>query len=56
MIPRSRAHLSFMAKEERLGQAGLQSLCMPEGAPFVCLHARDMGYKGAIQVTNGAHA
>lgn len=46
LIPRSRMHLCFTAEEERLGQAGLQSLGLPEGAPFVCFYARDTSYKG----------
>ena len=46
MSPRSRMHLSFTEKEERLGQAGLRELGVPVGAPFVCFHARAMEYKG----------
>ena len=46
LLPRSRVHLFFTAEEERLGQAGLRDLGLPEGAPFVCIYARDTGYKG----------
>lgn len=46
LIPRSTMHLGFTAQEERLGQAGLRQLGLPEGAPFVCFYARDTGYKG----------
>jgi len=46
VIPRSRAHLSFTAKEDRWGQDGLQALGLPPGAPFVCVYGRDEEYKG----------
>ena len=45
VIPRSREHLFFTAEEERLGEAGLRHLGLPEGAPFVCIYARDTAYK-----------
>ena len=46
VIPQSRAHLLFKAGEERLGQSGLRALGVPQDAPFVCIYARDTGYKG----------
>jgi len=45
IIPRSSKHLFFTAKEERLGNTGLRDLGVTEGTPFVCIHARDTGYK-----------
>jgi putative glycosyltransferase (TIGR04372 family) len=46
VIPGSSVHLFFTAEEERWGEAGLRDLGLPEGAPFVCIYARDTGYKG----------
>ena len=41
---RTPAHVSFTAEEERLGQAALRELSIPEGAPFICFLARDSAY------------
>jgi putative glycosyltransferase (TIGR04372 family) len=48
LFPRSSAHLCFTSEEERLGQAGLRELGLPEGAPFVCVYSRDTGYKSYL--------
>ena len=37
-------HLSFLPDEEKLGEAGLRSLGVPENSPFVCLIVRDSAY------------
>lgn len=44
LLPRTPVHLSFTPEEERLGQEALRALGIPEGAPFICFHARDSGY------------
>ena len=38
------SHLEFTVEEELKGQADLQSIGIPPGAPFVCLTARDSSY------------
>lgn len=38
------AHIFFTQKEEKLGQRALLKMGVPEGAAFVCLHARDAAY------------
>ena len=38
------SHLDFTAEEEAKGQANLQLMGIPFGAPFVCLMARDSAY------------
>lgn len=38
-------HLSFTAEEEERGSAALQRLGVPEGVPFIGLHARDPAYR-----------
>lgn len=38
------AHLSFTPEEKRQGHEALRMLGVPEGAPFVCLMARDNAY------------
>lgn len=44
VLPRTEAHLKFTEEEEEAGQAGLQNLSVPHGAPFVCFHARDSAF------------
>lgn len=44
LMMRTPAHLSFTPEEEHLGREGLQMLGVPEGAPFICFHARDSAY------------
>jgi len=44
LLARTKPHLSFTAAEEAAGQAALRELGVPEGAPFVCFHARDPSY------------
>jgi len=44
LLLRTPLHLSFTPEEERLGLEGLQAMGIPEGAPFVCFHARDSSY------------
>lgn len=41
-------HLSFTSEEERFGYASLRALGLPEGAPFVCFHARDAAYNDVV--------
>ena len=56
ILARTQPHLSFTAEEERQGVQGLQQMGIPEGAPFVCFHARDPAYLGSLQVSGeGAH-
>jgi len=45
VVPDSKVHLSFTPEEERKGQACLRALGVPEGAPFVCIYARDTAYR-----------
>ncbi len=44
LLAHSRQHVSFTAEEVAQGEEGLWSLGVPEGAPFVCFHARDSAY------------
>jgi len=44
LLGRMRAHLSFTPEEEKVGQAGLRNLGIPEEASFVCFHSRDSAY------------
>ena len=44
VLSRTRTHLKFTDEEEREGQAALRSMGVPEGAPFVCFHARDSAF------------
>lgn len=37
-------HLEFTPEEESRGEAGLQAMGIPPGAPFVCLNVRDSAY------------
>lgn len=47
-LRRTSVHLSFTDEEERLGQSSLRAMGIPEGAPFVCFHARDSAYLDAL--------
>lgn len=50
------AHLCFTAQEEQLGQEELRKIGIPEGAPFVCFHARDAAYLNSVLPSNdGKH-
>ena len=44
LLAHTHSHISFTREEERLGQAALRQMGIPEGAPFVCFHARDPAY------------
>jgi putative glycosyltransferase (TIGR04372 family) len=41
-------HLFFTLEEEKEGQRAMRQMGIPEGAPFVCFHARDSAYLEAI--------
>ena len=51
LLGRTPVHLSFTPAEERLGWERLRELGIPEGAPFVCFHARDSAYLDAVYPT-----
>ena len=40
-------HLTFTAAEEREAINGMRNLGLPDGAPFICFHARDVSYETA---------
>jgi putative glycosyltransferase (TIGR04372 family) len=44
LLDRFPPHLQFTAEEETRGEAGLLSIGIPIGAPFVCLIVRDSAY------------
>lgn len=44
LLSRTPVHIGFTKKEEELGQRALRDLGVPQGAPYVCFHARDNGY------------
>lgn len=44
VLVRTRTHLIFTQEEEAEGQAALRDMGVPDGAPFVCFHARDSAY------------
>lgn len=44
LLSRTRQHLFFTPEEDEKGKAALRMLGIPEGSPFVCLHARDPLY------------
>lgn len=44
LLDRLPPHLSFSEEEEELGKAGLESMGIPDDAPFVCLIVRDDAY------------
>jgi len=44
LLDRCPAHLSFLPEEELKGRACLKAMGVPEGAKFVCFHARDSAY------------
>lgn len=48
----TRPHLAFTPEEERQGAEALRRLGVPEGRPFVCLHARDTAYFAAMGRTD----
>lgn len=48
VLERFPPHLSFLPKEEEQGRACLRAMNVPEGAPFVCFHARDSVYLKTI--------
>lgn len=48
LLQRTKVHLTLTPEEERRGQAALRQWGVPEGARFVCFHARDSAYLNAI--------
>jgi len=44
LLPRFHEHISFTLEEERLGRSELRAIGIPEGALFICFHARDPEY------------
>lgn len=44
LLGRTEAHLFFTPEEEKVGEAGLKQLGIPEGSEFICFHARDAAY------------
>jgi putative glycosyltransferase (TIGR04372 family) len=49
VLERFPPHLSFNAKEEERGRAGLRALGIPDGARFVCFVLRDSAYLEAVR-------
>lgn len=47
-IGRTRPHLAFTPEEEELGRRALVEMGVPDGAPFVCFHARDAAYLDTV--------
>ena len=48
LLDRTAAHLRFTAEETRAGAAAVRSMGIPDGAGFVCFHARDGAYETRI--------
>lgn len=48
----TKAHLSFTPQEEGLGSAALREFGIPEGASYVCFHARDSAYLNVFDSSN----
>ena len=44
----TKAHISFLAEEERLGELLLQKLGIKNGSPFICFLSRDPAYLDAV--------
>ena len=44
ILQKTTPHINFTAEEETAGQEGLHEIGVSQGAPFVCLHARDSVY------------
>lgn len=44
LLEGSSPHLAFTAEEEQRGRRELRQMDIPEGAEFVCVHARDSAY------------
>jgi putative glycosyltransferase (TIGR04372 family) len=45
-------HLSFTPDEEKMGSEALQRMGIPDGAKFICFHARDSAYLNATYPTS----
>ena len=54
VIPRTKPHLSFSAREENLGRQGLCNMGIPSHALYVCFSARDSAYleQTTLTITN----
>ncbi len=48
ILARAEPFLTFTLEEEKLGQKALRHLGIPEGASFICFHARDSAYLDAL--------
>lgn len=48
LLARTQVHLTFTEEEQRTGRQALLNMGIPEGAPFVCFHARDSAYLDAV--------
>jgi hypothetical protein len=48
LLERTPPHLTFLPEEEEQGQSGLREIGVPEGASFVCFHARDSAYTKTV--------
>lgn len=44
LLAQTSPHISFTSKEEEYGRRELLRMGIPEGAPFICFHARDSAY------------
>lgn len=54
LLNRFPPHLQFTTEEDKRGEAGLRSMGIPIGAPFVCLIVRDSAYLAA-HLSDGDH-
>lgn len=48
LLRRTKQHVTFTDEEERRGLVSLREIGLPEGADFVCFHARDNAYLKTI--------
>jgi|TARA_B100001964_G_scaffold242762_1_gene318558 putative glycosyltransferase (TIGR04372 family) len=44
LLDKTEPHLSFCVKEKQRGKTALRDLCIPDGASYICVHARDSAY------------
>ena len=44
LLDKTKPHLSFNVKEKQQGKTALRDLGIPDGASFICVHARDSAY------------
>ncbi|MDP6495736.1 MAG: hypothetical protein QGI09_10050, partial [Dehalococcoidia bacterium] len=48
LLANTEPHLFFTDEEERRGQIFLREVGVPDGAPFICFHARDPAYVASV--------